>query len=55
MLAAKRGWTETAAEGLFITKNPEESLTTILVKTVKDLVAGGLITFVRLKENVPVF
>jgi hypothetical protein len=55
MFAAKTGCTVTPAEGLFITRNPEESLMTTLVNTVYVLVAGGLITFVILKENVPVF
>ncbi len=54
MFAAKTGCTATLAEGLYITGNPEKSLTTTLVNTMYDLVAGGLITFVILKENVPV-
>jgi hypothetical protein len=54
MFAAKSGCTATnTVEGLLITGNPEESLIITLEKTVYDLVAGGLITFVKLKENVP--
>ena len=54
MFAAKSVVTFTTTfEGLLITGNPEESLIATLEKTVNGLVAGGLITFVILKENVP--
>ena len=54
MFAAKSVVTFTTTfEGLLITGNPEESLIITLENTVYDLVAGGLITFVILKENVP--
>ena len=54
MFAAKSVVTFTTTfEGLLITGKPEESLIATLEKTVNGLVAGGLITFVILKENVP--
>ena len=54
MFAAKSVVTfTTTSEGLLITGKPEESLIATLEKTVNGLVAGGLITFVILKENVP--
>lgn len=37
-----------------ITRDPEESLITTFEITVYDLVAGGLITLLMMKEKVPV-
>lgn len=54
-MAAKSGCTTTTTvEGLFITEKPEESLIIRLESTVYDLVAGGLITLLIVKEKVPV-
>jgi hypothetical protein len=55
MFAANSGYTVTVTfDGLLITCDPVESLTTTFEKTMNYLVAGGLITFVMLKENVPI-